>query len=86
MPLYEYECGSCGHAFEQRHGMNEEPVFRCPICGGEVSRKISGGAGFIVKGGSSGRSGNSAGGCSLETSGRTCCGRDHRCQKPPCEG
>lgn len=85
MPLYEYECENCGHVFEQRHGMNEEPVSRCPLCFGRISQKISGGTGFIIKGNSLRNSGNGAGSCSLETSGKTCCGRDRRCEKPPCD-
>ncbi len=85
MPLYEYECENCGHVFEQRHGMNEAPVSSCPACNGTVSQRISGGAGFIIKGSGGGNAGNRGEGCSFETSGRTCCGRDQRCEKPPCE-
>ena len=85
MPLYEYECERCGHVFEQQHGMNEEPVSQCPECSGEVFQRISGGSGFIIKGSGGGRINAGSGGCSLETTGRTCCGRDHRCEKPQCE-
>jgi putative FmdB family regulatory protein len=85
MPLYEYECENCGHVFELRHGMNEETVTQCPECHGKTSQKISGGTGFIIKGSGGGNAGNRSGSCSFETSGRTCCGRDQRCEKPPCE-
>jgi hypothetical protein len=26
MPTYEYKCGHCGHSFEIRHSMNDEPI------------------------------------------------------------
>jgi len=65
--------------------MNEPPLEKCPKCGGDVYRLISGGSGFIMKGGQ-GRFGRSGGTCSLEDEGRTCCGRTERCDKPPCEG
>ena len=80
MPVYEYECEVCGHVFEYRHGMNEAPVSECPECHGKIYQRISGGSGFIVKG-----SREQNGGCAFETSGKTCCGRDARCEKPQCE-
>jgi len=86
MPLYEYECSSCGHVFERRHGMNEEPVSRCPKCQGEIFQRISGGTGFIIKGSGNGETVGSGSSCSFETSGRTCCGREQKCDKPPCDG
>jgi putative FmdB family regulatory protein len=85
MPTYEYECRACGWRFEKQQGMTEAPLAKCPQCGGDVHRLISGGSGFIMNGGQ-GRSGHSSGGCSLETEGRTCCGRSERCDKPPCGG
>lgn len=83
MPTYEYECRTCGRRFEEQQGMNEPLLEKCPKCGGDVHRLISGGSGFIMKGGQ-GRLGRSAGTCSLEAEGRTCCGRSERCDKPPC--
>lgn len=50
MPTYEYECGSCGHAFERFQRINDEPVRICPECGGEVKRLISTGGGLVFKG------------------------------------
>ncbi|MEW5722675.1 MAG: zinc ribbon domain-containing protein [Thermodesulfobacteriota bacterium] len=84
MPTYEYECGSCGLQFERRQAMSEEPLAQCPECGGPVHRLISGGAGFLLQGAGHGRTQRRDDGCSLETSGRTCCGRDERCGKPAC--
>lgn len=84
MPTYEYECLRCGLRFERRQSMTEDPLAECPECRGEVRRLVTGGAGFIVKGSGGRTSGRSAGSCSLEQGGRTCCGRDARCGKPPC--
>ena len=86
MPTYEYRCEQCGHVFETLHGMNEEPEVECPRCSGETTRIISGGSGIIFKGsgfyatdyGDAGRTECSVGG--------PCCGRDERCDTPPCEG
>jgi putative FmdB family regulatory protein len=51
MPTYEYECGACGHRFEERQAITARPVTTCPICKKrKVKRLISGGAGFIFKG------------------------------------
>jgi putative FmdB family regulatory protein len=86
MPTYEYECKSCGLRFERQQPITERPIRNCPQCHGEVHRLISGGAGFILKGARPERAGRRGEGCSLEQMGRTCCGRDQRCGKPPCGG
>ena len=83
MPTYEYECTACGLRFERRQALTDAPNAECPECHGKARRLISGGAGFIMKGSGSGRSRGSQA-CSLEQSGKTCCGRDERCGKPPC--
>lgn len=83
MPTYEYECPACGLRFERRQAITEAPVTECPDCHGEVRRLLSGGAGVIVKGAAHGRRAYGSA-CSLEQGGRTCCGRDERCDKPPC--
>ncbi len=49
MPTYDYECRK-GHRFELFQKMTDEPVAKCPDCGAEASRQISGGAGFLFKG------------------------------------
>lgn len=49
MPLYEYECGSCGIRFERRQHMEDEPIRVCPECGGDVHRLIQP-VGIIFKG------------------------------------
>lgn len=85
MPTYEYECKSCGNRFEQRQAMTDAPLSECPQCRGQVHRIISGGTGFILKGGGH-AGGRHGGGCSLETTGQTCCGRTQRCDGPHCSG
>jgi len=49
MPLYEYQCESCGVRFERRQHMEDEPVEVCPECGGHVHRLIQP-VGIIFKG------------------------------------
>ena len=50
MPTYEYECKKCSHRFEVFQSMSDAPVKKCPECGKEVRRLISGGVGVIFKG------------------------------------
>lgn len=84
MPTYEYECEHCGHRFERMQPMSAPPLKACPKCGKSVRRLIGTGAGLLFKGGgSSSRSGTES--CSLKATGRTCCGRDYRCETPACE-
>jgi putative FmdB family regulatory protein len=85
MPTYEYECQVCGHRFTQRQAMSEAPLAECPACQGEVRRLVSGGVGFILKGGGRTRPGPRGGGCGFEQRGTTCCGRQERCSQPSCE-
>src|SRR5919205_2911624 len=49
MPTYEYQCPD-GHVFEKFQKMSDKPQARCPVCGKQASRKISGGAGLVFKG------------------------------------
>jgi len=86
MPIYEYECESCGLKFERRQAITEEPIKECPECQGEVRRLVSGGAGFILMESGHGRVGQYRDECSLEHGGKTCCGREERCGEPPCGG
>jgi putative FmdB family regulatory protein len=85
MPTYEYQCEDCGCRFERQQSMSEQPISECPECAGRVRRLLSGGAGFLLKGSRSGRTGRQGGECSLARGGTTCCGREERCAKPPCE-
>ena len=49
---YEYVCTACGHAWEAEQAISAAPLKTCPDCGTDhAKRQISGGAGFILKGG-----------------------------------
>jgi putative FmdB family regulatory protein len=41
MPLYEYECESCGGRFEVIQKFSDAPVQTCKTCGGKVQRLLS---------------------------------------------
>jgi putative FmdB family regulatory protein len=49
MPIYEYECLSCGKRTEVLQKMDDAPLAACPNCGGEVKKLISAPA-FQLKG------------------------------------
>ncbi|MBN1611931.1 MAG: zinc ribbon domain-containing protein [Polyangiaceae bacterium] len=74
MPTYVYQCTRCGQ-FEEQQSISAPPLSRCPTCGEQVTRLIAGGTSFIMKG----RGASSH--CERET---PCCGRETRCDKPPC--
>ena len=54
MPLYEYQCDTCGHRFERIQKYSDPPVAVCPKCGGEVRKLFSSpaiqfkGSGFYI--------------------------------------
>ena len=49
---YEYVCTACGHGWEADQAISASPLKTCPKCGTDhAKRQISGGAGFILKGG-----------------------------------
>jgi putative FmdB family regulatory protein len=49
---YEYICTACAHAWEAEQPISAAPLRVCPSCGAEAAkRQVSGGAGFILKGG-----------------------------------
>ena len=51
MPIYEYECQSCGHDFEALQKISDAALEDCPQCGkAELKKKISAAA-FRLKGG-----------------------------------
>ena len=50
MPTYEYECDKCKKHFDIFHSMKDEPIKKCPECGGKFNRLIGGGSGIIFKG------------------------------------
>ena len=52
MPTYDYECDGCGKSFELFQQMSDDPIKKCPECGGKVHRLIGSGAGVLLKGSS----------------------------------
>jgi len=49
---YEYACTACGHAWEAQQSISAAPLTECPECHqATAKRQVSGGAGFILKGG-----------------------------------
>lgn len=51
MPIYEYQCSSCGHHFDELQKISEPSLTRCPACGqNTLNRLIGSGAGIIFKG------------------------------------
>jgi putative FmdB family regulatory protein len=41
MPIYEYECRSCGEKFELRRGIaDSDSEIKCPKCGTENPRRV----------------------------------------------
>ncbi len=51
MPTYDYECGSCEHAFELFQSISEPVQKKCPRCGRKSLRRLFGtGAALIFKG------------------------------------
>ena len=50
MPIYEYQCQSCGDEHEALQKMSAEPLVTCPACNKpDLKKKISA-AGFRLKG------------------------------------
>jgi len=47
MPTYEYVCHRCGHHFDRFQKMSDEPIGKCPECGGPVERLIGIGSAVI---------------------------------------
>jgi len=50
MPIYEYQCGSCGHELEKIQRMSDDPLKDCPDCGEAELRRLVSAAGFRLKG------------------------------------
>ena len=38
MPTYGYRCSNCGHEFEIRQKMTDEPLRTCPNCQGKLTK------------------------------------------------
>jgi len=87
MPTYEYECRNSGKHFEKFQNITDEPLKKCPECGGPVHRLIGAGGAVIFKGSGFyatdyGRSSRRGAACDRS---RPCCGRDTPCDSRPCD-
>ncbi len=51
MPIYEYQCGACGHRFETLQKVSDSPLMECPDCGQKALKKLVSAAAFRLKGG-----------------------------------
>jgi putative FmdB family regulatory protein len=72
MPIYEYKCRSCGKVTEVLvQGFFSPQPPKCQECGQDMERRLSSAVMVTEKG---------------RQSGKTCCGREERCEKPPCSG
>ena len=71
MPIYEYQCSDCGKVSEILMGIcDESDALQCKHCGStEINKKLT--AATIATHYS-------------RPKGKTCCGRDERCEEPPC--
>ena len=73
MPIYEYRCNQCGKISEILIGVSSgSEMLACKYCGSNDLIKILSVSSFTVT--DSGR-----------VPGTTCCGREERCNTPPCE-
>ncbi len=70
MPIREFRCPGCGESVEVILRMDDPSVPACPVCGTPMERRISVPARPMSAGG--------------HRSGGTCCGRETRCDRPPC--
>jgi putative FmdB family regulatory protein len=50
MPIYEYECRKCGHAFEALQKVNDGALKKCPDCGALQLKKLVSAPQFRLKG------------------------------------
>lgn len=50
MPIYEYECNSCQHAFDVLQKVQDEPIKQCPQCHKNTAIRLVSAPGFQLKG------------------------------------
>jgi putative FmdB family regulatory protein len=51
MPIYEYECGSCGGRFEVSRKFSDPALTVCSLCNAANIRKVLSPPAFVLKGG-----------------------------------
>jgi putative FmdB family regulatory protein len=50
MPIYEYECGSCGGRFEVTQKFSDPLLSMCKLCNATGVRKVLSPTAFVLKG------------------------------------
>ena len=50
MPVYEYECGSCGGRFEAIRKFSDPELLECQLCKAANVRKVLSTPAFVLKG------------------------------------
>ena len=50
MPIYEYQCGDCGHYLDALQKVSDEPLKHCPDCGKASLKKLLSAPRFRLKG------------------------------------
>ena len=73
MPIYEYRCEACGAVSEYLVGLGDDEGIRCKVCGASGMNRILSASSFTLP-------------SSRQMHGQTCCGREERCEIPPCSG
>ena len=71
MPIYDYMCRQCGKISEILDRTIGGSEVHCPECGGDKMEKLISSS-YMIKTNSSGPVGS------------TCCGKEERCDSPPC--
>ena len=71
MPIYEYRCKVCWATSEYLIGVGKDENISCKECRSAEMERILSVASFMD-------------GISERDPGRTCCGREERCETPPC--
>lgn len=71
MPIYDYRCNQCGRTTEILDRGVHNSAFCCPYCGSSSAEKLVTAASVMVK-------------SEAREPGHTCCGKEERCQTPPC--
>ncbi len=51
MPIYEYQCQSCGHKFEKIQKISDQPLQDCPSCERAELKKLLTAGAFRLSGG-----------------------------------
>ena len=51
MPIYEYQCGACGHQESGMESINAPRIKKCPSCGKRAFERLISAAAFHLKGG-----------------------------------